>query len=319
MPELNRNTVVVCIGLALLLAYYAYLQPMILSPFGLRALANHGVGLALATMAQLAVLIVGGIDLSVGSIIALTNCITATFLTADPLTGTLVCLGALLVGALCGAINGVLVVVSRIQPIIVTLATSYVFTGLSLYVRPSPGGSVPDFLHGLLAGSTGYLPNSILLLLAVVVLFWHPLFRTRTGKAIYAVGDSEGAAFLSGLPVVRAKVTAYAVAGLLAAAAGLFLTAETTSGDANIGSTYTLGSVAAAVLGGASLAGGRGGVIGPVVAALFISVLIGVLFAAGISTFYQNVFQGGILLAVLLAGRLHLLRENNWLSIVRAE
>ena len=317
MRNVSRNTVIVWIGLAILLAYYAYLQPMVMTPFGLRAVANHGVAIALATIAQLTVLIVGGIDLSVGSIIALTNCVTATFLVGEPLGAALVCLGALILGAACGLVNGLLVVVSRIQPIIVTLATSYVFTGLSLYVRPSPGGSVPDFLHRLLAGSTGYLPHSLVLLVAVMGLFWRPLLQTRTGKAIYCVGDSEGAAFLSGLPVYRAKISAYALGGLIAAVAGLFLTAETTSGDASIGGVYTLGSVAAAVLGGASLAGGRGDVVGPVVAALFISVLIGVLFAAGISTFYQNVFQGGILLAVLLAGRLHLLRENSWLAIVR--
>ncbi len=313
----NTSTAIVCIGFVLVLAFYAFLQPMVLTPFGLRSVANHGVGLGLAAIAQLTVLLVGGIDLSVGAVIALTNCVAATYLVDAPVHAGLICLGVLAAGIICGTVNGILVVFSRIQPIIVTLATSYIFTGISLYVRPSPGGSVPGFLHQLLAGSSGYLPRSLVLLLVTMYVFWRPLLQTRLGKAIYAVGDNEGAAFLSGLPSTRAKVSAYAIAGFVAAVAGLFLTAETTSGDASIGATYTLGSVTAAVLGGASLAGGRGGVLGPTAAALLISILIGVLFAAGISTFYQKVFEGGILMVVLLVGRVHLLGEHNWLAILR--
>jgi ribose transport system permease protein len=315
----HPNLLVVCCGLAGLLGYFAWQQPMVMSPFGLRSIANQGTAAAIAAVGQLTVILVGGIDLSIGPVIALCNCFAATLFPVALLAPWIVCVAAVLIGALCGLINGCIVILLRVQPIIVTLATGYIFTGISLYVRPSPGGSAPEALHRLLTGSSGYLPHALVMVVALVALVWWPLTRTRVGQGLYAVGGNEPAAFLSGLPVRRIKLFSYTLGGGMAGMAGLFLTAQTSSGDARIGAVYTLGSIAAAVLGGATLSGGRGNAAGAVVAAFLISVLLGVLFASGISTFYQSILEGGVLMVVLAIGAARYLRAPDWLVMIRAE
>lgn len=321
MIRLSRsaNVVVLALGLAALLAYYWHRQPLILSPFGLRTLANGAAPLALAGVGQLSVILTGGVDLSIGGVIGLSNCVAATVFSDGSANLLLTVVLTLAAGLGCGLANGAVIATLRLQPIVVTLATSYVFHGISLYVRPSPGGRAPTSFHDLLTGATGYLPHALVVIVLAVVLVWRTIVRTRLGQGLYAVGDNEGGAFLSGIPVTRVTLLSYALSGLFAGIAGLFLTAQTTSGDAAAGSVYTLGSIAAAVLGGAALSGGRGSVLGTVLAAFLVSILIGVLFAAGVSTFYQDVFQGGILLVVLMAGNLRLLRTSSWLRFIAAD
>lgn len=302
-------------ALFLLLAYYWWRQPLILSPFGLRTLSNQGMALALVTLGQLAVIIVGGIDLSLGATVALVGCIAAQGFAAG--YGAVIVLpAALLASVAVGLCNGLFVVRMRLPPIIVTLATSYIIGGLALYVMPSPGGTAPGWLHMLLTASSGWLPHALVLMAVVLLLVWLPIARGRIGAELYAIGDHEESALLTGLPVGRAKIFAYGYAGLLSGLSGVFLTAQTSSGDPGIGTSYTLGSIAAAVLGGASLAGGRGGAFGGLAAAWLISILISVLFAAGISTFLLGVFQGGILMLVLLSGRMKLLKRGSWMRLV---
>jgi ribose transport system permease protein len=177
---------------------------------------------------------------------------------------------------------------------------------------------VPDWFATGLTDSTGPVPNALIFLIAIIALVWSPLMGSRLGRSIYAVGDNEDAAYVSGLNVRRAKIAAYALSGFLASTAGLFLTAQTTSGDATIGAGYTLNSVAAVVFGGVPLMGGRGVVIGPVLAAYFLSIIVSVLFAAGISPFYQSVVQGGLLILVLAFGSYRALRSHDWLQVIRA-
>jgi len=313
-----RRSIVAIVGLALLLIYYWYQQPLILSAFGIRTLANQGTTLALAALSQLVVVLTGGVDLSVGAIVGLSNAMAATYMGTHPAGALGVLILTLLAGTLAGLVNGAVVAYGRIQPIIVTLATLYIYSGFALLIRPQPGGVVPDFYAHALTASWGYLPFSLVALVAVAGLFWHPLMRSRLGPAIYAIGDNPGGAHMSGINVNRTLLCAYAAAGFLAACAGLFLTAQTTSGDATIGTTYTLNSVAAVVLGGAVLGGGQGIALGPIFAAYFISIIISVLFAAGVSPFYQNVFEGGILIVVLAFGNFWTLRARNWLAILRA-
>lgn len=313
-----RSSLVAIVGLILLLAYYWYKQPLILSPFGFRTLANQGTTLAMAALAQLIVVLTGGVDLSVGAIVGLSNAIAATYMGTGPVSVVGVVILTLAVGALAGLVNGVLVAYGRIQPIIVTLATLYIYSGIALIIRPQPGGSVPGFYAQMLTGSWGYLPFSLVALLVVALLIWTPIMRTRFGTAVYAVGDNPGGAHMSAINVNKTLLMAYALGGFLAACAGLFLTAQTTSGDATIGTSYTLNSVASVVFGGALLGGGRGVGLGPIIAAYFISIIISVLFASGVSPFYQSVFQGGILLVVLIFGNAWTLRSRNWLSVLRS-
>ena len=313
-----KTSLVAIAALALLLAYYWYRQPLILSPFGLRTLANQGTTLALAALAQLIVVLTGGVDLSVGAIVGLSNCVAATYMGTGPASVVGVVILTLAVGTVAGMINGIFVAYGRIQPIIVTLATLYVYSGIALLIRPQPGGSVPDFYAHALTSAWGYLPYAFVVVLVVALLIWTPIMRTRLGTAIYAVGDNPGGAHMSAINVNRTLIAAYAMGGFYAACAGLFLTAQTTSGDANVGTTYTLNSVAAVVFGGALLGGGRGVALGPIVAAYFISIIISVLFASGVSPFYQSIFQGGILIVVLVFGNAWTLRARNWLAVLRS-
>jgi len=258
----------------------------------------------------------GGVDLSVGPVVALTNSVAASIMGESGGSVLLTFLGVLLIGGLCGMINGLLVAFGRLQPIVVTLATASIYGGLALFIRPNPGGFVPEWYTELLTGTTGGVFPASLALLALLVALWIPFRRTRLGVNIYAVGSSEGAAYMSGLNVVWTKVGAYTLTGILSALAGLFYTAQTATGDALSGNIYTLNSVAAVVLGGTSLAGGTGGFIGTIAGAYVISIIVSVLFFLQVSPFYQNVFQGGILLLVVALSSLHVLRIKNRLEVL---
>lgn len=316
IAERYKSSLTAIVGLVLLVGYYVYRQPLILSPFGVTTSVNQGTTLALATLAQLVVVLTGGVDLSVGAMVALTNAIAATYMGTHPGSVTIVLVLTLVVGTLAGLVNGLVVAYGRIQPIIVTLATLYIYTGCGLLVRPQPGGTVPDFFANALTGSWTYLPYAILFLLAVIGVAWMPLMRSRLGRSIHAIGDNPEGAHVSGINVQRTKLWAYTAAGFFAACAGLFLTAQTTSGDATVGTTYTLNSVAAVVFGGAVLGGGRGVAVGPVFGAYFLSLLISVLFASGVSPFYQNLLEGAILVIVLAVANLWRLRTRNWLHVM---
>lgn len=314
--ERYKSSLTAIVGLVLLVGYYVYRQPLILSPFGVTTSVNQGTTLALATLAQLVVVLTGGVDLSVGAMVALTNAIAATYMGTHVGSVIVVLVLTLGVGTLAGLVNGLVVAYGRIQPIIVTLATLYIYTGCGLLVRPQPGGNVPNFFANALTGSWSYLPYALVFLLAVLALAWLPLMRSRLGRAIHAIGDNAEGAHVSGINVSRTELWAYTAAGFFAACAGLFLTAQTTSGDATVGTAYTLNSVAAVVFGGAVLGGGRGVAVGPVFGAYFLSLLISVLFASGISPFYQNLLEGAILVIVLAVANLWRLRTRNWLRVM---
>jgi ribose transport system permease protein len=300
------------IGLALVLIFYWIQQPLILSDFGLVSLSNQSVALALVAMAQTLVVIVGGIDLSVGSLISLTTCFAATYMGTSASAAFPVLGATLLLGILTGILNGTLVVFGRIEPLIATLGTSFVFGGIALQIRPQPGGSVPSWFATMLTGNFSFLPYSLVLLLATVGLVWIPVRKSRIGRAIQAVGNSEHSAYLSGLNPRSAKMFAYATAGLLTTIAGLFITAQTTSGDPNVGDVYTLNSIAAVVLGGVSLRGGRGGIVGPILSAFLLSTIVSALLAWGISALWQSLIQGLVLLLVLAGVGLRVQRSESW-------
>lgn len=311
-----KSSLTAIIGLLLLVGFYSYQQPLILSPFGVTISFNQGTTLALAALAQLVVVLTGGVDLSVGAMVALTNCIAATYMGSDPGIAAGVMVGTLLVGTLAGTINGLVVAYGRIQPIVVTLATLFVYTGCALLVRPTPGGHVPGFYANTLTGSWSYLPYAFVFLIAIIILAWMPLMRSRLGRAVKAVGDNPEGARVSGINVARTKLCAYAAGGFFSGCAGLFLTAYTTSGDATVGSAYTLSSVAAVVFGGAVLGGGRGVALGPICGAYFLSLLLSVLFASGLSSYYQHFLEGTILIVVLAVANTGRLRMRSWLDVL---
>ena len=289
--------------------------------FDVQNLVDGALPLGLAAMAQAVVVLAGGIDLSVGSMMGLINVLSALLMVHADLTGALL-IGVLmlLVAAALGALTGAVIIVSRVPDIIVTLATSFLWAGVALQIMPTPGGGAPPDFVNLMTGElnnvvawTGNvgatIPSGLFVLLAVLAVVWLPLRRARPGLALYALGSNRTAAFLSGVSVTRTRILAYALGGVFAALGGLALTATTGNGSAVSGTYYTLNSVAAIVLGGVSLTGGRGGMIGPL-AATFVLVLVGTLLTfLGVDQNWSQVIQGGLVVLVVMIAGLVLVRR----------
>lgn len=289
--------------LVVLLVFTKSIQPRY-GPIAVQGLGTSVLPLALAAVAQAVIVIGGGIDLSIGSMMALTSVVSASLMAgASEQTGVLVVIGVLLLGLVLGGINGAVVVGTRVPDIVVTLAMGFVWAGFALVVRSSPGGGASDWLKELVVGSFGneWIPKAAVVLVVVVALIWLPLTRSRLGLSIYAVGSNRLAAFRSGVPVGRTAFAAYAITGLFSALAGLSLTASTGIGSPVPG-PYTLLSVAAVVLGGVSLAGGRGGVFGPIIGVIVLQLIQTDMTFLNIDTNLALVAQGVILIAVVMFG-----------------
>jgi ribose transport system permease protein len=287
--------------LVLFLIILAFINP---SFFGIGSITNL-IGIALplvfVSMAQTIVVLVKGIDLSIGPSVSLTTVFCASLMSGDGHNMLAVIVGALLTGILIGIINGGLVVLGRLQPIIVTLAMSSILTGISLFIMPQPGGTVPGFLNLLVTGDIGFLPVPFIVLIVVSVAIWWPIRHSQIGQGLYAIGGNELGAYYSGVRVKWVTWMAFIIGGLLAAIAGVALTAQALSGDPLIGGPYTLNSIAAVVLGGTSLAGGKGGIVGSIAGALVLSIIVNILFFLGVSAYYQYVFSGLIVIIALAA------------------
>jgi ribose transport system permease protein len=274
--------------------------------------------LAIVAMAQTLVVLTSGIDLSVGMVMVLANCLASSIVVGSPLATGLGVVGVLLTGCVCGAINGLIVIYGRLQPIVTTIATGAVYYGIALALRPVPGGDVNAELADALTGKLpGGVPASLAVLLALVAIVWLPFRRSAIGRAAYALGSSEIAAYMSGVPIRRAKFVAYTLSGLLASMGGLFLTFITYTGEASAanGGAYTLYSIAAVVLGGVSLFGGSGSAIGAIFGALMFRTIGDLLFVFNVEPLWQPLFQGMVLLAAVCLGSVRLLRIRNRLDL----
>jgi ribose transport system permease protein len=263
------------------------------------SIVNTAVPTVLVAVGQSIVVIVRGIDLSLGGVIDVSNSLAAVHMHSSP--GSMVTWSAvvLLFGTFSGAVNGVLVAYARLQPILVTLATLAILQGLAIKILPQPGGSIPTGYSKALANPGA--PWSMFYVVAIAGL-WLVVRRTAIGVRIFATGNDEYAARAHGIPVRRVKTIAYALAGMLAAASGLFLASTTTAGDPAAGDVYILTSIAAVVLGGVSFFGGRGSALGSIAGAFTLTILTNVLFFAGIDPLYQSFFQGLFLFTAVLLG-----------------
>jgi ribose transport system permease protein len=298
---------------------YGAAQPTGLSSDVVNTAANKGALLALVAMAQTVPVLTGGLDLSVGMIFMLTNCLASIIVTGSPAMTMLGIVGVLAAGLACGVVNGLIVVYGRLQPLIATLATSAIYFGIALALRPQPGGDVNGDFADLMTRSTFGVPSSVLLIVGAVVLIWIPYRNSTIGRAAYAVGSSEQAAYMSGVPIARAKLGAYTLAGLFAAIGGLLLTCLTYSGEARaaLGGDYTLNSIAALVIGGTSLFGGSGGVVGSIFGAFVMRTVGDLLVVFNINPVLQPLFVGVVLLFAVSLGSLRLLRVRNKLDLYR--
>jgi ribose transport system permease protein len=314
----NRGTLLSVFFFVVMFAIYSGNHPAGFTANVVQTAANKGVLLALAAMAQTFVVITAGIDLSVGMVLVLTNCVASWIVVGTAWSATLGVLGVLLTGLACGAINGVIVIYGRLQPIVATIATGAVFFGLALLLRPVPGGDVYGPLADALTGRVfDIAPGSLVALAVVVMVLWVPYSRTAIGRTAYAVGSSETAAYMSGVPVGAAKFCAYLLSGLVASLGGLFLTFVTYSGEASAanGNSYTLYSIAAVVLGGVSLFGGSGSAIGAIFGALMFRTIGDLLFVFNLDPLWQPLFQGVVLLAAVCVGSARLFQVRNRLEL----
>jgi ribose transport system permease protein len=279
--------------------------------------ANKAVLLAFVAMAQALVVITAGIDLSVGMMLTLTNCLASWIVVGSAAETALGVVGVLATGLACGAINGAVVIFGRLQPIVTTIATGAMFYGAALFLRPNPGGSVNETLADALTGRLfGFLPASLVVLTLVVLVIWVPYSRSVLGRAAYATGSAETAAYMSGVPIQRAKFAAYTLAGLLSSIGGLFLTFFSYTGEAAYasGNAYTLFSIAAVVLGGVSLMGGRGSAVGAIFGALAFRTIGDLLFVFDFDPLWQPLFQGVVLMLAVSIGAFGLFQVRNRLE-----
>jgi ribose transport system permease protein len=304
-------TIGVCLLLAALLVVEANSAPSY-SSFDFQSLVIAALPLAFAAMAQAVIVISGGIDLSIGAQMALTNCIAAKLMQGHGMgDAVLVCLLVLLIGLAIGTLTGAAIVLTGVPDIVVTLASSFIWAGVALLVLKTPGGGSPTDFQNLSTAANvwEWLPNGLIVLVVAFALIWAPLRRTRLGLAVYAVGSDREAAYLSGVRVAGTRICAYVLGGLFAALGGLALTSTTGIGSPLSGDLYTLNSVAAVVLGGVALVGGKGGLLGPIVAAFVVSIVVAILVFWGVDSNYGQVIQGGLMVLVVMAGGLLLVRR----------
>lgn len=276
-------------------------------PFEIQSLVVGALPLAFAAVAQACVVLAGGIDLSIGAMMAVANVLAARYmLNHDFQHALLIAVLVLVGGTLAGALNGFVALRTRVPDIVVTLAMSFVWGGVALLILPKPGGGAPDAFLNLANGNffTPWIPSGLVLLVVVVGVIWVPLRFLRLGLALYAVGSDRTAAFRRGVRVGWTRVFAYALGGFFAAWGGLALLMSTGIGSPLAGTIYTLAAVSAIVLGGVSLAGGRGGVTGPIVAAFVLTLVPADLVLLGTDPNFGQVIQGALIVLVVMAGGL---------------
>jgi ribose transport system permease protein len=313
----HRDIIVAMSVFAVVFVLFASNQKDFFTKYGPQSIFNQVITLCIVALGQFLVILTGGIDLSVGAMVAVCNCFIAQFMmplisqTGSPLAGMMMTVVlCLAVGALLGSFNGIIVVFGRIQPIVVTLATSMIFSGIALLIRPTPGGDIPRAFCRFLTGRLfDYIPMASIALFIMLFAVWIPFRRTRLCQNMYAIGGNEYSSFASGVNVNFAKFMAYFLCGVFAGAASVMLTASTASGDATGSVGYTINSIAAVVLGGSSLNGGNGSYFGAAAGAMIMSLILGILIFWGISSWYQSAAQGLILVAALSAGHLRAARR----------
>lgn len=296
---------ILLLGLLLLVSIYTATQSRYF--FTERNMGNlviQVVPLALASIGQMSVILLGGIDLSVGPLMSLTTALASYVVISNhnELAGAALCLVA---GLLVGGFNGFLILGLRIPDLISTLSTYSLVLGLALIVRPSPGGSVSEIFSDFITARLGWLPVAGLVVLVISVVGEFCLLRSRIGARLYATGSRPEAAFVAGIPVGSVRLLAYLFSGFMAAVAGLVIAARIGSGDPQVGSQFTLSSIAAVVVGGTSVFGGRGTLVGTLLGAVLLVLLQDALNQLHVTAYYQYIWTGALLLVAVTLYSIH--------------
>jgi ribose transport system permease protein len=270
-------------------------QPRTMSYFGLNLMLQYAVPIALATIAQMFVITVNDLDLSIGPFVGLVSCIGATLLLDNPALGIL---ALLLLIALYGAV-GALIHVRNLPSIVVTLGLSFVWAGLAVMILPSPGGKAPEWLKGLMTFQMPAVPFPIVAAVVIGVVVRLALMHSSYGVIARGAGGNAKALSRAGWSMLKTKVVMYMLAGFFGVLSGLALLGLTTSGDAHVADRYTLYSIAGVILGGGEFIGGRVSPLGAVVGALTLALAGSFLIFLKISPDWQIGAQGAILIIVL--------------------
>lgn len=303
----NRPVLVAFAVLLALLSLTSAISPYPLSYFDISFLASGGATTSLAAMGQTLVILSGGFDLSAGAVISLVNAVLASqmdptnFEASVPLWTAV----GIAVGMSVGAFNGFFIAFLRLQPIVVTLATMFIVQGLTLLVMDKPGGFVSPSIGAVYMGDAipNLLPASVVLI-GVVILLWLWLKRTPFGLALYAVGSDPEAAAATGLRTHWVIFFTYVMAGGLYGLAGVFVSAQTGSGDPLVGNSLLLPTFAAVVIGGTRLGGGKGGLVGTVFGAYILMIVVNILLSLNVSAYYATIAESVVLMLAVLAGSL---------------
>jgi len=292
----NRDTLILFCILVALIIVSSMLSDRFLSKMNIENLLVQSVGVGIVSFGLCAVILTSGIDLSIGMNVTLGNCIAShIFIQSLPLGAPIVLLACTAVGF----INGQGITRLRLNPFIMTFGMMLILQGAALFLRPVPGGEVPVDFYYLVMNNIGPIPRPFLLLLTCFALSWIFFNNTKLGSHIYAIGNNESVSELSGIDVNKVKVFAYAYCGFLGGVGALFYAAQTLSGDPNLGMPITLNAIAAVALGGVPLIGGRGGAVGVLIGIFIVTIISNILNLANVSTFYQYVIKGVILLVAV--------------------
>lgn len=289
-----------------------FLQPNMFARETLNSNMRVFLPIILLSVGQAIVILGGGIDISVGGIVSIVNTVLATRVGLDgtPETMWRFVLVSLLAGLLAGALNGFFIAYLRLQPIITTYATSFLYVGLALYILPNPGGGIPAEIAKLYRDTTPLGIPLAFYVIAVILLIWLYVSSTRFGKYLFAVGGKADAAYETAVPVTLVQFSIYVISGFMAALSGIAITMLSGSGNAEIGSAMTLNSITAVVIGGNAMSGGVGGVAGPVMGAITLNIIQNIISFAHINTWWETLVKATIIVVALAApGTINLIRR----------
>lgn len=292
------------IGLILIVAVFATLVPGFISERNLINILQQSSINACLALGMTLVIISGGIDLSVGPTAAIAAVISASLMVAGYPIPLAIAAG-LGIGVVCGLVNGFLVAFVGLQPFIVTLGTLSTYRAIALiYTGGNPVLGIPQGFRTIFNGSIGGIPNSVVIVAVVAVLAWILLKKTPIGEYLLAVGGNEEASYVAGVPIALTKVTAYVISGTLAALASMVLIGRLGAAEPILGNLWELDAIAAAAIGGASLMGGKGSIIGTILGAIILGAMRNGLTLMNVQAFYQLLATGLIILVAMMIDRL---------------
>ena len=287
-------------GLTIIVVVFSWLSPVFLTAPNLINILQQSSINACIALGMTLVIVSGGIDLSVGPIAALAAVVAATLMVANvPIP--LAILAALGVGALCGLFNGMLVAYAGLQPFIVTLGGLSLYRALALiFTDGNPVFGIPPEFRALINGDLMGIPKPVIIVAVIALLCWIVLNKTPLGEYLMAVGGNEEAARIAGVPVARTKISAFVISGVLAAVAALILVGRLGAAEPTLGTLWELDAIAAAAIGGASLMGGKGSIVGTILGAIILGSLRNGLTLMNVQAFYQLLATGIIIIAAML-------------------